>query len=390
MGLPRVIERFVTNRRVTLLGVGPMSVNCVDAAIELACDYAVPIMLIASRRQVDCAELGGGYVNNWTTEEFAGYVAARDRKRMTVLARDHGGPWQNPVEIRRGLPLAEAMESAKRSYAADIRAGFRILHIDTSVDIHGRPSAEEVLRRVFELYEFCHAEAQRLGREVAFEIGTEEQSGVANTMADLERLLTGVKAFCAADGLPQPDFVVIQTGTKVLETRNVGSFDSPFRVADELPAEIQLPRMLDLCRKHQVAMKEHNTDYLSDETLSWHPKLGIHAANVAPEFGVAETRGLIEILRAGGQQALLERFLELAYASRKWEKWMCAGSRATDFDRAVIAGHYVFGAPEFAEIKAAARSALNGAGPDLDHFLKLKVKAAIFRYLRLFNLVERA
>jgi len=158
MGLPRVIERFVTNRRVTLLGVGPMSVNCVDAAIELACDYAVPIMLIASRRQVDCAELGGGYVNNWTTEEFAGYVAARDRKRMTVLARDHGGPWQNPVEIRRGLPLAEAMESAKRSYAADIRAGFRILHIDTSVDIHGRPSAEEVLRRVFELYEFCHAE----------------------------------------------------------------------------------------------------------------------------------------------------------------------------------------------------------------------------------------
>ena len=30
--------------------------------------------------------------------------------------------------------------------------------------------------------------------------------------------------------------------------------------------------------------------------MQWHPRLGIHAANVAPEFGVAETRALINIL----------------------------------------------------------------------------------------------
>ena len=38
-------------------------------------------------------------------------------------------------------------------------------------------------------------------------------------------------------------------------------------------------------------------DYLSNQSLSLHPKLGIHAANVAPEFGVVETKGLIEILK---------------------------------------------------------------------------------------------
>lgn len=389
MGLPKIIKDFVANRRVTLLGVGPMSKNCVDAAIELANEHDVPLMLIASRRQVDSEELGGGYVNDWTTEDFAAYVDARDRKQRVILARDHGGPWQNPAEAGQKLPLAEAMASAKRSYEADIRAGFQILHIDTSVDIHAEPSPEDILARVFELYEFCHATARSLGREVAFEIGTEEQSGVANSLVDLERLLAGVQAHCAHAGLPQPAFVVVQTGTKVLETRNVGSFDSPFRIAGELPAEIQVPRMLNLCRKYKIAMKQHNTDYLSDETLSWHPKLGIHAANVAPEFGVAETRAFVEALRATRQAGLLERFLELAHGSHKWDKWMAPGTSATDFDRAIIAGHYVFSGPEFGAIKATAASALSGAGLDLDHFLKLKVKAAIFRYLRRFNLVER-
>jgi hypothetical protein len=68
---------------------------------------------------------------------------------------------------------------------------------------------------------------------------------------------------------------------------------------------------------------------------------------------------------------------------------MAPGTTATDFDRAVIAGHYVFADPGFQAIKAEAKAALNGVGQDLDHFLKLKVKAAIFRYVRRFNLVER-
>ena len=58
----------------------------------------------------------------------------------------------------------------------------------------------------------------------------------------------------------------------VMEMRNVGSFDSPVRI-NELPAEIQLPKMIEICDKHGILMKEHNTDYLSDEALQWHPRL---------------------------------------------------------------------------------------------------------------------
>jgi len=236
------LETFLNKRRCTLLGVGPMSVNCVDATIELANEHEVPIMLIASRRQIDSAEFGGGYVNNWTTAEFAQYVIDRDKKGKILLARDHGGPWQSLKEKEAKLGLRRAMESAKSSYLADLEAGFQMLHIDPSVDIHGQPNTDEILDRVFELYEYCWSQAQKLNQEIIFEIGTEEQSGSTNSQEELDYTLNAVQQFCKKNHLPKPSFVVIQCGTRVMETRNVGSFDSPVRVANELPAEIQLPK----------------------------------------------------------------------------------------------------------------------------------------------------
>ena len=60
--------------RKTLLGVGTMSKNCVDASIEISKKLDCPIMLIASRSQIDCASQDGGYANKWTRENFADYV----------------------------------------------------------------------------------------------------------------------------------------------------------------------------------------------------------------------------------------------------------------------------------------------------------------------------
>jgi tagatose-1,6-bisphosphate aldolase non-catalytic subunit AgaZ/GatZ len=382
------LDAFLRRRRCTLLGVGPMSVNCVDAAIELANEHEMPVFLIASRRQIDASQFGGGYVNGWTTEQFASYVLDRDKKGRILLARDHGGPWQSTAEQSAGLGLRRAMESAKDSYRADLEAGFQVLHIDPSVDIHGQPDTDEVLERVFELYEFCWDHAQRLRREVIFEVGTEEQSGSTNSQEELDYTLNAVQKFCARNSLPMPSFVVIQSGTRVMERRNVGSFDSPVRVAGEIPAEIQIPKMIEICNRYGIFMKEHNTDYLSDEALAWHPRLGIHAANVAPEFGVAETRALFEVLESSGLEDEARCLEDLALASRKWEKWMLPNSKATDRDRALIAGHYVFARPECVELKQRAASALRTRDIDLEAHLKAAVKASILRYLRNFRLVR--
>jgi hypothetical protein len=380
------LNTFLNKKRCTLLGVGPMSLNCVDAAIELANEYEAPLLLIASRRQVDSDDFGGGYVNNWTTQEFARYVIDSDQKGKILLARDHGGPWQSIKEVDQNLSLRRAMDSAKLSYLRDLEAGFQVLHIDPSVDIHSSPNVDEILDRVFDLYDYCWTHAQRLGREVIFEVGTEEQSGSTNTQEELDYTLNELLKFCKKNNIPQPSFVVIQTGTRVMETRNVGSFDTPLRVANELPAEIQVPKMIEICNRYGIMMKEHNTDYLSDEALQWHPRLGIHAANVAPEFGVAETLALLNVLENNNLQNLADDFLKLSYDSMKWEKWMLDETTASDRDRSIISGHYVFSKPGCDEIKAKARKDLANKQIDLDSYLKNEVKKSIYRYMKNFRM----
>ena len=122
--ITKSIKRWLTERKCSLLGVGPMSKNCVDATIEISNDYDVPVMLIASRRQIDNESFGGGYVNNWTTEEFSEYVKKRDLKKNIILCRDHGGPFQGINEDN--LTLEEAINNAKSSFLIDIKSDFEI------------------------------------------------------------------------------------------------------------------------------------------------------------------------------------------------------------------------------------------------------------------------
>jgi len=382
------IKDYISKNCCTLLGVGPMSNNCVDAAIDLANEYAIPLMLIASRRQIDSEQFNGGYVNNWTTSKFANYVKTKDKNTNIILSRDHGGPWQNNEEKKQNLNLDLAMKSAKESYKEDIDAGFKILHIDTSIDIHKTPSQNEVLDRLFELYEYCWSYALDKGKEIIFEVGTEEQSGSTNTPDELDFTLSSMEKFCKKNKFPLPTFVVIQTGTRVMETRNVGSFDSPLRVFNEIPSEIQVPKMIEICRKHNIFMKEHNTDYLSDVALSWHPRLGIHAANVAPEFGVAETRAFLKIMEDNNLRSQANKFLELAYNSKKWDKWMLPNTTASDRDRSIISGHYIFSTPECLELKKEVSQHLKSKRIDLDSYLYDQVKKSIFRYLDCFRLAR--
>jgi len=386
----KTLEEFMTGRRCTLLGVGPMSPNCVDATIELANEYDVPLILIASRRQIEAEEFGGGYVNGWSTERFADYVRSKDRKKKIILARDHGGPWQNDFEKDGKFDFSRAMNSAKRSFEVDITSGFEIVHIDASRDLFQDLTVNETLSRIYELYEFCWSVARRNKTDILFEIGTEEQTGSNRNQFDTEYVVSETKRFCKKNAFPDPAFVVVQTGTKVLETRNVGTFDSsPFRIQHELPAEIQVPKSLDMCNRHGIFLKQHNTDYLSDAALEWHPKLGIHAANVAPEFGVTETRAFLEILEENGMKELADRFVKLAFESGKWKKWMLPGTTAGKREKAVIAGHYVFAHPECLEIKECAITKLRTRKMDLDEVLKEKVKLSIMRYLKNFRLVRR-
>ena len=379
------ILNFRKNKCCTLLGVGPMSVNCINTTIDIANEYDVPIFLISSRRQIDCESQGKGYVNNWSTAEFSDYVKKKDRKKLIYLSRDHGGPWQNPIE--RNFDLHQAMKSAKNSYLEDIKAGYKILHIDPSIDIHQELDIDEILNRAFELYEYCWEESQRLNVDIAFEIGTEEQSGSTNSLEEFEYSLEKITNFCNKNKIAKPIFIVAQTGTKVMEMKNIGSFESPIRFENELPAEIQLPKVLEICDKFNILMKEHNADYLSNESLQWHPKLGIPAANVAPEFGVIESKAFLNILEENNLTKFANEFIKISFESKKWEKWIMQGSKIDDREKAIISGHYIFSTNPFIYLKEKASVELSAKGINIDQLLCKEIKKSILRYVSNFNLI---
>ena len=375
------------SQKKTLLGVGPMSKNIVDASIELSDKHNIPIMLIASRRQIESHIYGGGYVNNWTTSDFSKYVGQKQKKNNIFLARDHGGPWQSQIDVENKLSLKNAMKMAKKSFEDDILNNFSLIHIDTSVSLNNSVSFNQALNRLFELYEHCFIFAKKNKKKILFEVGTEEQNGSTSSLEGLELTLNKLKNFCTKNKFPMPSFVVVQSGTKVMELRNIGSFEWPTRIKNELPIEIHLLKTLEICKKYQIYMKEHNADYLSTESLNWHPKIGIHAANIAPEFGVAETKALVDILTENNLKEEREKFLVISHKSNKWKKWMMKKTMASDYEKSIISGHYVFSNKEFLDLKKNIISKLSKKGINLDNFLKKIVSNSIKRYLKSFRLI---
>ncbi|TGG85972.1 class II D-tagatose-bisphosphate aldolase non-catalytic subunit [Streptomyces albus] len=363
-----------------VVGIGPVSRTTVDAALTVARRTRTPLMLIPSRRQVDAAEFGGGYLG-WTTDEFAAYVREHDTEGLTLLCRDHGGPWMHPAEATLTDP-AEAMASCLASFTADLDAGFGLLHIDTS---EGRPGtgpapAREAAERLVELYARCHAEATARGVTVAYEIGFEPQDVDTNDPDEFKAALRSVLEGIEAAGAPRPRYVVAQTGTKVAELRNVGRFHRPGARSETLR---QVSTLAAICHQEGVLLKAHNCDYLTVEETALLLRAGVDAFNVAPEYGVTETRALLRVLDEMALPRAKEDFLRLAHDSGKWRKWLLEPSTATDVERAVIAGHYVFRTDEGLRIRAEAAHALSRRGrPPLETVLREAVAERIGAALR--------
>ena len=162
----------------SVLFVGPMSKNLVDAAIKFVYDFKTFLPLIASRRQID---YNGGYVNNWTTQEYVKYVKDRDPMHRIILCRDHGGPNQGNVKF---LNIEDAIEDAKKSFAVDIESGFDIIHIDTvKIKLDFFPDdnvileGSKMMNSLFELYSYCSDFSVNKKDNIEFEIGMESTDG---------------------------------------------------------------------------------------------------------------------------------------------------------------------------------------------------------------------
>ena len=66
---------------------------------------------------------------------------------------------------------------------------------------------------------------------------------------------------------------------------------------------------------------------------------------------------------------------------------MIKNSKASNYEKAIISGHYVFSEKKFSEIKEELAKILKKNNQNLDKILKKEIKKSILRYLYNFNLI---
>ena len=385
--------------RKTLLGIGPVSENVIRASFRSSARHNYPPMFIASRNQVDTDEFGGGYVRGWDQQRCMAHMAQTAQQENFngpyYMCRDHGGPWQRDEEYKKKIPLAEALALSLKSFKADVDNGFDLLHVDPTKNPHlsGQSSMDDILKLTIDIIAELEAYRKDRGRpEISYEIGTEETDGGLTSIEAFENFIRKYMAAAAEKGLPIPAFVVGQTGTLTRLVENVGDFDKTASA-----------KLAAVCDKYGTGLKEHNCDYLPEELLALHTGLGIHGANVAPEFGAVESAAYLNLAAVEVKLAAQKGFtpsntakvlIQNAIDSGKWKKWLTADLAAMDDnisgENAIlitkISGHYTLASSDFLTERDRMYANLAGAGIDGNEYVIESVRASIDRYVRNFNL----
>jgi hypothetical protein len=292
------------------LGFGPMSRESIKALAQWTIENDSPLMLIASRNQIEASDLGGGYVMD--TASLGQFAASLDAPKL-MLCRDHCGPYLAKHE--KGLPLSEALERTTRSLTADMEAGFKLIHIDASACPRDEREVAETL------IDHCATYARAKGITLEYEYGSEDNVGIAVSAEKFEQDLAFITH------LIQPRYVVGQTGSLVRQARQAGTFD----VA-------QAKMLVALADQYGTKLKEHNCDYLVREEIALRHEAKVGALNIAPELGVVQTQVTLELAKKYGLYAEQDAFCTHVITGNNWSKWQ-ARSMEEMIDSA---GHYHF------------------------------------------------
>lgn len=285
------------------LFVGPMSKEIVENACEFSNSFQ-KIGLIPSRRQI---EFDKGYVNDWDTNEFSNY--ARSISKNILLCRDHGGPMQG-----------KGKDDGLTSFENDIENNFDILHIDPWKNVR---SIDEAVEKTTKLIRHCNS----INNKVEYEIGTEEAI-FSYSYRELDWFLSRVER-SLGDIFKNVRYAVIQSGVKISGDKNTGNYDKN-----------RLREMIKVVKGYNILSKEHNGDYLSIDQIKSRADLGLDSINIAPEFGVTQTKLLIAHNLLDMQKAF-----DVCFASGKFIKWLPEDVSPKNAPKDLVvslSGHYCF------------------------------------------------
>jgi fructose/tagatose bisphosphate aldolase len=309
--------------------IGPMSKNIVDTIIDFSNKNNVIIGLIPSRRQI---EFDGGYVNNWTTQEFSKYASS------LLLKRDHSGPDQGQTED-------DGYESLKHDCQY-----LDMIHIDPWKKY---PSFKEGLQETINMINYCYS----INPDIEYEVGTEEVIRYFEPF-ELDNLINELQSQLKTEVFSRITYLVIQSGTSLKGNTQTGSYNPE-----------RLKEMIKVCKKYNLFSKEHNGDYISISTIKEKFNLGLDSINIAPEFGLIETQTYLDEIK---DNSLLEKFFNICFESGKWKKWVDEDFDPYNqkLDLIKICGHYVLSSPRFLlEIKS--------QFPEIDKQIKTNIKTKL-------------
>jgi hypothetical protein len=313
--------------------IGPISKNIVDAIIEFCDETNNKIGLIPSRRQV---EHNGGYVNNWTTEEFSEY-SNKTKKSVLLLKRDHSGPGQGYIED-------DGFESLKEDCKY-----LHLIHIDPWKKY---PKYKDGLKWTIDMIKFCYNQ----NPSIEYEVGTEES--IRRFEVDtLDKLIMDLQLNLDRHIYNKIKYIVIQSGTSLKENNNTGKYDKD-----------RLVSMIEVAKSYNLLSKEHNGDYLPVKLIREKFNLGLDAINIAPEFGQIETKVYLNNIK-NSRPELFDKLYEICYISGRWKKWVdenfdCKNNKEELIN---ICGHYILADKNFiGEIK--------NNFPNIDNEIKENIK----------------
>lgn len=397
----------VSKNKITILGVGVMSQNVVSSALEICKEYNCPLLLIASRNQIEMSRCGYGYVNHWNAASLKEYVNSEAEKLgildSVYLCRDHGGPWQNDKEYENKISYEDAFSSCLESYYEDMSEGFELLHIDVSRDwnCEDKVDLDTAVKRTIILIKKLEEYRKQMGiKKVLYEISLEE-TGKSNSALKIfaqyvEKMIVAINKAGIEN---YPKLIVGDTGTFVRMDKNIGKYN-----------EENVKVLYNIAYENKLLLKEHNADYLSKDVLEKHCEQGIVMANVAPEFARAETQALLILcekekqyfkdhLEIGNTEShLKETLYDYVMKSNKWKKWIEENKNVESImedqeycqSAVLVCGHYFYMELEVQEKREKLYSNLIqfGIEPNPEQFIKDNIKRSIERYILAFNMKD--
>lgn len=298
----------------------------------------LPVLIEGTANQINQF---GGYMG-MTPKDFRDYVhsiadrVGFDTDRL-ILGGDHMGPlvWAN-------LPAAEAMENARELARRCVLAGFKKMHLDTSMRLGDDPTDARlpdgvIAERGATLLKECEAAYQELlredpgaarpvyiiGSEVPIPGGAQEEAGLEVTKAgDFEATLAAYQKKFKEFGLEERwgdvIAVVVQPGVEFGD-REIHPYDRG--AATELCGALK--------RHPGVVFEGHSTDYQSPAKLREMVEDGIAILKVGPALTFALREGLFalsrmeaELIPDPARRACFIDVLETAMLAnpKNWEK----------------------------------------------------------------------